>query len=249
MITDYIDLAVVAIYLFWFFFAGLVFYLQKEGRREGYPLETETPGEYLDHGLFWIPERKAYNMPHGGVKYAPPLEMDTRPVAGTPVDGLAGSPIEPHPGNMMLSGVGPAAWAERDDVPDRTAHGEPKILPMRRLPGFEVVGRDTDPRGMELYGDDGEKGGTVTEAWVDQGESLIRYLEVDTGERTVLIPFTLVDVKADRVETTAVLGHQVAEAPITANADEVTMLEEEKISAYFGSGYLYARSDAREPLI
>ena len=36
--TRYIDLAQVALYLFWIFFFSLVFYLRKEDKREGYPL-------------------------------------------------------------------------------------------------------------------------------------------------------------------------------------------------------------------
>ncbi len=35
------DLASLAIWLFWGFFALLVYYLQTENMREGYPLETE----------------------------------------------------------------------------------------------------------------------------------------------------------------------------------------------------------------
>ena len=39
--TRYIDLAQVALYLFWLFFFALVFYLRKEDKREGYPLVDE----------------------------------------------------------------------------------------------------------------------------------------------------------------------------------------------------------------
>ena len=37
-----------ALYAFWIFFAGLIFYLRKEDKREGYPLITERPGHF--HG-------------------------------------------------------------------------------------------------------------------------------------------------------------------------------------------------------
>ena len=40
-ITGYIDVAQIALYAFWIFFAGLIFYLRKEDKREGYPLITE----------------------------------------------------------------------------------------------------------------------------------------------------------------------------------------------------------------
>ena len=41
-ITSNIDVAQVVLYAFWIFFAGLVFYLRREDRREGYPLESEV---------------------------------------------------------------------------------------------------------------------------------------------------------------------------------------------------------------
>jgi photosynthetic reaction center H subunit len=37
-ITSYIDIAQVVLYLFWIFFFGLIIYLHREGKREGYPL-------------------------------------------------------------------------------------------------------------------------------------------------------------------------------------------------------------------
>ena len=39
-ITPYIDVAQVVLYVFWAFFAGLIYYLQREAHREGYPMET-----------------------------------------------------------------------------------------------------------------------------------------------------------------------------------------------------------------
>lgn len=36
-ITSYIDVAQVTLYVFWIFFAGLLFYLLRENKREGYP--------------------------------------------------------------------------------------------------------------------------------------------------------------------------------------------------------------------
>jgi photosynthetic reaction center H subunit len=39
VITGYVDLAQILLYVFWIFFAGLIYYLVREGHREGYPLE------------------------------------------------------------------------------------------------------------------------------------------------------------------------------------------------------------------
>ncbi|HEY5309302.1 MAG TPA: photosynthetic reaction center subunit H, partial [Casimicrobiaceae bacterium] len=43
-ITSYIDVAQIALYAFWIFFAGLIFYLRREDKREGYPLESDRSG-------------------------------------------------------------------------------------------------------------------------------------------------------------------------------------------------------------
>lgn len=40
MITQYVDFAQLSLYAFWLFFAGLIYYLRKEDKREGYPLES-----------------------------------------------------------------------------------------------------------------------------------------------------------------------------------------------------------------
>ena len=42
-ITQNIDVAQVVLYTFWAFFAYLIFWLRREDKREGYPLEFERP--------------------------------------------------------------------------------------------------------------------------------------------------------------------------------------------------------------
>ncbi len=37
---NYIDGAQIALYAFWLFFAGLIYYIRREDKREGYPLES-----------------------------------------------------------------------------------------------------------------------------------------------------------------------------------------------------------------
>ena len=44
-ITGYIDVAQLVLYAFWVFFAGLIYYLHRENKREGYPLLTDKAGE------------------------------------------------------------------------------------------------------------------------------------------------------------------------------------------------------------
>jgi photosynthetic reaction center H subunit len=48
--TSYIDLAQVVLYLFIAFFLGLVYYLHRENKREGYPLENERSGAITVQG-------------------------------------------------------------------------------------------------------------------------------------------------------------------------------------------------------
>lgn len=45
---EYIDFAQIAVYLFWFFFAGLVIYLRREDKREGYPLQSDRKGVVVE---------------------------------------------------------------------------------------------------------------------------------------------------------------------------------------------------------
>ncbi|NBQ12772.1 MAG: photosynthetic reaction center subunit H, partial [Gammaproteobacteria bacterium] len=40
-ITGYVDVAQVVLYVFWLFFFVLIFWLHREGKREGYPLESD----------------------------------------------------------------------------------------------------------------------------------------------------------------------------------------------------------------
>ena len=41
-ITGYIDVAQLVLYAFWLFFIGLIIYLRREDKREGYPLWSEA---------------------------------------------------------------------------------------------------------------------------------------------------------------------------------------------------------------
>ena len=43
-IMSNIDVAQIVLYAFWIFFAGLIFYIRREDRREGYPLEYDLTG-------------------------------------------------------------------------------------------------------------------------------------------------------------------------------------------------------------
>ena len=248
--TQYIDVAQLVLYAFWIFFAGLVFYLRREDKREGYPLENERSEFIRVVGFPGLPEPKKFTLPHGrGVRYAPlkePEQFD--PVAAEPAGNFPGAPLEPT-GNPMTDCVGPGSYARRPDLPDLSHHGEPRIVPMRVAEDFSVAAQDPDPRGKPVYGADKKQGGTITDIWVDRGEPQIRYLEMDTGSKTVLLPMNFVRVSGDgtRINVVSIRSDQFDDVPVLSNPDQITLQEEDKIVAYYGSGHLYAFESRSEP--
>jgi photosynthetic reaction center H subunit len=153
----------------------------------------------------------------------------------------------------MVDGVGPAAYALRADQPERMLDGSPMIVPMRTVSGWSISSRDPDPRGMTVMGLDGAQAGVVRDVWVDKAEPQIRYLEVELspGGRPVLLPagFVQYDVAGRKVKVVAITASQFAGVPSIASAEQVTKLEEDRITAYVGSGHLLAVPSRSEPLI
>lgn len=251
-ITEHIDVAQVVLYAFWLFFAGLILYLRREDRREGYPLEDGITGKVDSVGVTWMATPKRFALPEGGYAEAPDFKRDTRPVNATPIAAFPGAPLQPT-GDPMLAGVGPGSWAERKDIPDMTAGGKPRIVPMRSVSDFGVVDGDPDPRGMPVVAGDGKIAGTVTDLWVDTDEILIRYVEMTVGSgeeaRTVLIPAGFTDVRGGKVDVPSIYSTHFANVPAIAGTDRITRLEEEKLMGYFGGGLLYADWRRQEPLV
>lgn len=245
-----LDFATLLFILFVVFFIGLVFHLQKEGRREGFPLESDETGKLESIGVTWMPAAKAYKLADGRSVLRPDGQRD-----GSLADRFkrlapwAGAPIQPV-GDPMQSGIGPGAHAMREDMPDLTHENLPKIVPMSILPAFTVAQQDADPRGMDVVGADGGSAGTVTDIWVDRAEALVRYYEIElsAGGRKVLLPYGFANVKgkSGKVIVSSILASQFAGVPAHASSDQVTRLEEDRISAYYGAGTLYATPDRSE---
>ncbi|MEO1140188.1 MAG: photosynthetic reaction center subunit H [Pseudomonadota bacterium] len=238
------DLASVAIWLFWIFFAGLIFYIQRENMREGYPLEDDDGNISANQGLFPVPEDKTFLLPHGRGELTVPSGQrgDREHLALEKTAAGNGFPFQPT-GDPMADGVGPASWAPREDQPELDGHGHPKIVPMAATEHFHVAaGRD--PRGLPVVAGDGEVVGMITDLWVDEPEQLVRYLEVeldaDHGGGKRLIPLTLTRIWRNRVKVLKIYGKHFAGVPKHASGNQVTKLEEDKISAYYGGGTLYA---------
>ena len=248
-ITQYIDVAQIVLYVFWAFFAGLIYYLVRENHREGYPMDNGRDNGPKITG--WpVPEPVTYELADGRVMLAPNFERPDGTYTAEPSHPWIGAPLEPT-GDPLLAGVGPGAWAQRADLPDMmSTHGDLRIVPLRKHPDHGVAKQDVDPRGLSVFGKDGEVAGKVVDLWVDRSEILFRYLEIELPDaRTVLVPVPFCRIKASGITVGAVLGSQFANVPQLRNPDQITLLEEEKISAYYGAGLLYATNDLQEPLL
>lgn len=261
--TEHIDLALVVLYAFWIFFFALIFYLRREDRREGYPLEVEVTGKVHGESAIWTPKPKFWTLPSGATKQAPQALPNEPDFHGRRISRLDGAPYEPV-GNPLIDGFGPASYALRDDEPDVTGYGDIKIVPLRVFDEMDVLAGDVDPRGLPVMSRDGIAVGTISDLWVDRSESLIRYYEIelaapvakdDAGDETilaprrVLVPYAMATVTgnalfSDRnrtVRVSSLTADQFADVPMTASPDQVTRREEDRISAYYAGGQFFNR--------
>ena len=136
----FLDAAALSLYIFFAFFAGLIYYLTRENKREGYPMVNE------------LPDRPAFATMHGFPETpAPKVFRLHYPEGATVVQGVRPerdvtaqlSPDYPYPGtafvptgDAMRDGVGPASYADRADTPDLAYDdNRPKIVPLRAAPG------------------------------------------------------------------------------------------------------------------
>lgn len=250
-ITQSIDVAQVILYVFWLFFFGLVFYLRREDRREGYPCESDTTKQIEPRGTVMMPAPKTFLLPHGGEYSAPNDARDGREILALRIGGFAGSPLEPI-GDPMTDAVGPASYAQRADVPELTFTGAPLIVPMRVAEGFSVDGKDADPRGWEVVAADGKVAGTVADLWVDRADIMVRYLEVELGAAggRRLLPITMSRLQGHgKVEVASIMAAHFASVPELKNPEQVTLLEEDKIAAFYSGGRLYAHPKRLGPVL
>jgi photosynthetic reaction center H subunit len=251
-----LDVAQVVFTAFVIFFFLLIRYLQRESNREGFPLRDNN-GRTVDWtGVFGVPSAKQFILPEGGVVYAPnPIADEVIAFNGERgVEYLGGTPA----GNPLLSGVGPAAFnPRRVDVPSYTYFGDknPRIVPLAADDHHSLAVDGPNPLGYVVVGADGVAAGTISDVWFDRSEQFIRYYEVqltaELGARKILVPAPLVDVQPTRQKASvpSILGAQFSDVPGTKSPVEVTLLEEDKISAYFGGGTLWATPARSEPLI
>jgi photosynthetic reaction center H subunit len=250
--TEYMDVAQVALYVFWIFFFALIWFIRREDRREGYPLEYEN-GQVVRGGSILLPYPKEYKMAHDhGTYVAPNDDRDTRPVAARRMSKWPGTALEPT-GDPMQDGVGAAAWAERLDVPELTREGAPMIVPLREAEGYDIANGSRDPRGMPVIAADDQTVGTIEDIWVDRADQVVRYLEVDLegghGRRLVPVPAARMSIDHDEWKVESILAEHFPNVPEIKTDGQITALEEERIMAYFAGGRRYAKPSRLEPVI
>ena len=256
-ITGYIDVAQLALYAFWLFFAGLIYYLHRENKREGYPLVREQGEGRRSRGVIEgfppTPRPKKFLM-QDGLVITVPREEGVQPVNGVRRN-FPGAPLVPL-GDPLLSAMGPGSYAQRADVPDHAYDDRmPKIVPLRAAPAFFLATEDPDLHGFDVVGCDGKVAGTVVDEWIDRSEVVVRYAEVQltlpNASHRVLLPLNYLAIRAKKrqVVTTFITAAQFAHVPVTKEPETVTLLEEDKIMAFYAGGMLYATPRRAEPLL
>ena len=182
------------------FFIALVFYLRREDRREGYPLEDEMTGRVDTWGgAMMSATAKTFHLPFGrGTATTPTKGREPVDIAAKRTFRSPGAPYYPT-GNPLVDGIGPAAWADRSKLPDLNCNGLNRIVPIGSASHAVAVHRkDHDPRGMTVIAADGAVAGTVTDMWIDTSDDVVRYLEVDTGTAKVLAPMGMSKIRGSK---------------------------------------------------
>jgi photosynthetic reaction center H subunit len=264
-IVGTLDVAQLAFLLFFGFFVALVVYLNRESRREGYPLEDEVTGRVEAGSSLFDGDKKTFRLPNGRGTYVPEdVARDDVNVPAVQAFSAGGAPWVPT-GNAMKDGMGPAAFANRAKYPDLTFDGRPRIVPIGNSHELIVSANDPQLIGWPVKAADGVVAGKVSDIWVDQAEHIIRYLEVETTSgKKVLAPMGVAVVhgnsllakvlpttsdEEELVEIDAITAAQFDDVPMLETAGTITRYEEDRIQAYFGGGYMYATPERSEAWI
>lgn len=237
------DLASLSIWLFYLFFAGLIFYLQTENMREGYPLEDEDGKVAPNQGPFPLPKDKTFKLRDGSELTVPSGARGDRDdlamARTTPGEGFPHVPT----GDPLVDGVGPASWAPRKDEPEVDAHGKPKIVPMASHADF-FVSAGNDPRGLPVLSKDDQVVANVTDMWIDPSEHEVRYIEFELlpeyGSGKRLVPIPMAKITRRWVDVSSLSKGHFDGVPKTASSTQITKLEEEKICGWYAGGALYS---------
>ena len=149
-------------------------------------------------------------------------------------------------GNPMIDGVGPASYAKREDVPELGVNGNIRHrsrCAWRRTTRSPSEGPNPDRHERARLPTAPSPAPSRTRGSIIP-RTIVRYLEVDIGARTVLLPMTMARVSRRQAHRQGRLdpgAAQFADAPQPQERPTtVTKLEEDKIVGYFAGGHLYA---------
>lgn len=244
-ITTHVDAVQLLVAAFFVFFLGLVGWLRREDKREGYPMVDRRPVRGPIEGFPPAPPPKPYQLLDGDVTQMPHDYGSSR-ARGERLLRFEGAPLVPV-GDPMLAELGPGAFPLRRDEP-LMAQGEPQLMPLRLARDWHVARGDTDPRGLAVYDQRHRAVGLVADLWVDRGVKILRYLEValdlpGSAGRRVLLPIYYADISGRRrwVRVRALLAPQFLTVPALADQDRITAREEDRVNAYYASGALFSR--------
>ncbi len=241
--TQQIDLAQVLIVAFVIFWFGLVFYIRREDKREGYPLEEAIPE--LGHRIVGFPEEpapKTYRLLEGGTATLP-QEYERRELKARPREFFPGAPLYPV-GEPLIAGIGPGAYTLRRDEPFVMLDGSPQLEPLRKATDYTCVDPDLDPRGRRVLGVDLKDAGHVVDIWIDKGSKILRYIEIAVNGEAQhrLMPIFSARVPRDSASLVcdAIKAGQFPLAPILKAPDTITAREEDRVNAFFAGGHMYS---------
>ncbi|XBQ15409.1 MAG: photosynthetic reaction center subunit H [Oceanicaulis sp.] len=240
------DGAMAALLIFAVFFFWLVFFhLRPQDKREGYP--TIRPDGSVPFrqgkGLFPMPKAKEIRRPHGQPTVVTPRSASQAGPQPEVMPERNGKPLHPRV-DGLLEGIGPAAWSEREDVADLNKEGDPKLASMLREPEYSILEGCPDPRGWPVQGGDQVRAGAVRDIWFNRAEFFPRYMEVESEAGDYLLPifFAVIDSELELVIVRDMPGERLSNAPFRRHDDRITLLEEDKVNAFFAGGRFYGNS-------
>ena len=241
-ITEYIDVAQAAWWLFFLAFIAIVLLLRREDQRESYPKDNlGLPPLAGPQPL--PPPRPMLRL--DGTATAQPHHDPAPPVRAHALHRFAGGPLVPD-GDPLTSVVGPGTYTMRRDEPFLMVDGDPQVQPLRAAGGWDVMPGETDLRGMRVLDIRFLPVGRVEELWVDRGVKILRYLEISLdgglGTGPVLLPIHHCDVdeRERDIRVTALHQGQFNGVPRLQAPDSITAREEDMVNAYYGGGRFHS---------
>lgn len=152
---------------------------------------------------------------------------------------------DPDPRGMAVVALdGKVAGVVRDVWVDRSET-------MIRYLEVEVAGRESAAAGEAQFGGEQQSGSEPRPNTV-MLPMMLATVRRQSGrvaaDPAIPLQQRLMDGRPFEVRVDSVCAHHFADAPLRRRPDQITLLEEDRTMAYFGSGHLYAM-DRREPLL